>query len=70
MDKDALRAEVAAVGYFVDGANGRTFHTTLMNLVKHGKLCPHGSVYSAPSVPSFPLFQSGSIDDGDNRPLM
>jgi hypothetical protein len=70
MDKDALRAEVAAVGYFTDGANGRTFHTTLMNLVKHGKLYPSGNTYAAPAVPTFPLFQGTPVDDGDSRPLM
>lgn len=35
--KDELKSEANAAGYFEDN-NGRSFHTTLMNLVKHGKV--------------------------------
>jgi hypothetical protein len=38
MDKDELRAQAEAAGYFNDVTNGRTFHTTLLNFVKHGKI--------------------------------
>jgi hypothetical protein len=37
MDKDQLRAEADLAGYFEDG-NGRTFHTTLMNITNGGRL--------------------------------
>jgi hypothetical protein len=37
MDKDQLRAEANLAGYFVEG-NGRTFHTTLMNITKCGRV--------------------------------
>jgi hypothetical protein len=70
MGKEAIKAEAEAVGYFADGSNGRTFHTTLMNLVKHGKLVWTKGAYEARRVPSYPLFQGDSINDGDTRPLM
>jgi hypothetical protein len=38
MDKDDLRLHADEAGYFNDVTNGRTFHTTLMNYVKHGKI--------------------------------
>jgi hypothetical protein len=69
MEREDIKIEANAAGYFGNGANGRTFNTTLMNLVKHGKLLSHGTVYSARGVPSYPLFQSESVADGD-RPLM
>jgi hypothetical protein len=37
MDKDELRREADLAGYFAEG-DGRTFHTTLMNISKGGRL--------------------------------
>ena len=37
LDKDQLRAEANLAGYFAEG-NGRTFHVTLMNVTKCGRL--------------------------------
>lgn len=37
LGKDDLRQEAGAAGYFADG-DGRTFHTTLLNVVRHGKV--------------------------------
>ena len=49
MEKDQLRAEAKLAGYLADG-NGRTFHITLMNVTKRGRLVhlPDGR-YAAPS---------------------
>lgn len=38
MEKDELRSEAEMAGYLNDIVNGRTFHTTLMNVVKYGKI--------------------------------
>ena len=37
ISKDRLRAEADAAGYFDEG-NGRAFHTTLLNIVRGGKI--------------------------------
>jgi hypothetical protein len=52
MDKDQLRAEANLAGYFVQG-NGRTFHTTLMNITKCGRVVqlPDGR-YAFPERPT------------------
>lgn len=59
MDKDELRSEADIAGYFDDATNGRTFHTTLMNCVKHGKInqLPDGK-YAYPPRPSANLFDT------------
>jgi hypothetical protein len=51
VDKDQLRAETNAAGYFDEG-NGRAFHTTLMNITRGGKVIqlPDGR-YAAPTTP-------------------
>lgn len=48
MQKDELRAEARLAGYFADGS-GRTFHITLMNVTKRGRIVrlPNGQ-YAAP----------------------
>jgi hypothetical protein len=52
MDKDQLRAEANLAGYFIDG-NGRTFHATLMNIAKCGRVLqlPDGR-YAFPERPA------------------
>jgi hypothetical protein len=67
MDKDELRVQAEAAGYFNDVTNGRTFHTTLMNLVKHGKIIqlPDGRYAYPTRAPRAELF----ADDSNNRRL-
>ena len=63
MDKDELRSEADLAGYFDDVTNGRTFHTTLMNFVKHGKIVqlPDGKyAYPARTPPTLFDGQGGS----------
>jgi hypothetical protein len=64
MDKDELRSEADIAGYFDDATNGRTFHTTLMNFVKHGKITqlPDGRYAYPERAPHAELF----ADHGDN----
>ena len=69
MEKDELRAKAHEGGYF-DGASGRTFHTTLMNITKGGKLqtLPDGR-YAIPVVDG--LFEiGGETKEADMRTLM
>lgn len=60
MDKEELRAEAHVAGYFNDTINGRSFHTTLMNIVKHGKIVQtQDGKYAYPAAPSVPHFHGG-----------
>jgi hypothetical protein len=61
MDKEELRAEAHVAGYFNDTINGRSFHTTLMNIVKHGKIMqtPDGKYAYPATAMSAPLFHGG-----------
>lgn len=65
MDKDELRAQAETAGYFNDVTNGRTFHTTLMNFVKHGKIIqlPDGKYAYPARAPHAELF----ADRGNRR---
>jgi hypothetical protein len=58
MDKDQLRAEANLAGYFAEG-NGRTFHVTLMNVKRCGRLVqlPDGR-YAFPERHAAMLFGS------------
>jgi hypothetical protein len=61
LDKDQLRAEADLAGYFSDGeGDGRTFHTTLMNITKGGRLIrlPDGR-YAFPERKAGALFGMG-----------
>lgn len=61
MEKDQLRAEADLAGYFEEG-NGRTFHTTLMNITNGGRLVrlPDGR-YAFPQREPI-LFDTGDDD--------
>jgi hypothetical protein len=67
MDKDELRVQAEDAGYFNDVTNGRTFHTTLMNFVKHGKIIqlPDGRYAYPTRAPNKELF----ADRGETRRL-
>lgn len=60
IDKEALRQEARTAGYFDEG-NGRAFHTTLLNITKHGKLIqlPDGK-YRSPHADGRGLFHVSS----------
>jgi hypothetical protein len=62
LDKDQLRAEANLAGYFSE-ADGRTFHTTLMNITKCGRLIrlPDGR-YAFPDRQPETLFSDGPIN--------
>jgi hypothetical protein len=64
IEKDQLREEVNLAGYFAEG-NGRTFHTTLMNVTKCRRLIrlPDGR-YACPHRDSVALFGVGAENDG------
>jgi hypothetical protein len=65
MDKDELRTQAENGGYFNDVTNGRTFHTTLLNFVKHGKIIqlPDGRYAYPTRASSKELF----ADRGNNQ---
>jgi hypothetical protein len=65
LEKEELRLEAETAGYLNDVVNGRTFHTTLMNIVKHGKIVQlQDGRYAYPlRMPRAELF-SDHIDDG------
>jgi hypothetical protein len=71
MSKNELRAAVESAGYFEDDeANGRTFHTTLMNITKGGRLrqLPDDR-YAMPDLEG--LFSAdGETKEGEMRTLM
>jgi hypothetical protein len=64
LEKEELRLEAETVGYLNEVVNGRTFHTTLMNIVKHGKIIQlQDGKYAYPlRTPRAELF-SDHIDD-------
>jgi hypothetical protein len=64
MEKDELRSEAEMAGYLNDIVNGRTFHTTLMNVVKHGKITqlPDGKYAYPARLPHAQLFPEHSND--------
>ena len=71
MNKSELRAAVETAGYFEDDeANGRTFHTTLMNITKGGRLqqLPDGR-YAVPDLEGL-FSEDGETKEGEMRTLM
>jgi hypothetical protein len=71
MDKEQLRAESDQAGYFLDG-NGRTFHTTLMNITNGGRLIRQADGrYALPANPPDTLFGMGrSNGEAEMKMLM
>jgi hypothetical protein len=70
MDKDQLRAEADLAGYFVEG-NGRTFHTTLMNIVGHRLIRQPDGRYALPDNQPGTLFGMGnSTEEAGMKTLM
>jgi hypothetical protein len=61
MDKDQLRAEAHLAGYFLDG-NGRSFHATLMNIAKSGRV-----VQLSDGRYAFPERAAVSLDEDDSE---
>ena len=68
LDKDALKAEAGRAGY-PEAENGRSFHMTLTNVIKHKKLrqLPDGR-YAYPERPDAGLFAAG--DASQEAPMM
>lgn len=71
LDKDELKAEASAAGYFAEG-NGRTLHTTLMNITKNGRIARlSDGRYAFPSPSSGPLFgMDAEPEEGEMRTVM
>jgi hypothetical protein len=69
LEKDELREKAHEAGYF-DVASGRTFHTTLMNITKGGKLKTlEDGRYTVPIIDG--LFEiGGETKEADMRMLM
>jgi hypothetical protein len=70
IDKDQLREEANLAGYFAEG-NGRTFHATLMNVTKCGRLVhrPDGR-YAVPDGPAATLDAVDQTMEGEMQTLM
>jgi hypothetical protein len=61
LSKDQLRQEAESAGYF-DEMDGRTFHTTLMNITKGGKLQRLADGRYAHPRPANTLFGLGEVE--------
>jgi hypothetical protein len=70
IDKDELRNAASQAGYFSEN-NGRTFHTTLLNLTKHGRVAHLADgTFVAPDKIGFQLFGMDKSDEAERQRMM